>query len=72
MELLKEEIKRKMKKRQIKVETVENISAVFSFTEELTIFKRDGEITREDLEKLIENLESGFSNAKQTETNTNN
>ena len=72
MELLKEEIKRKMKKRHIKVETVENISAVFSFTEELTIFKRDGEVTREDLEKLIERLESGFSNAKQTENDTNN
>ncbi len=71
MDLLKEEIKRKMKKRHIKVETVENISAVFSFTEELTIFKRDGKVTKEDLEKLIESLESGFSNAK-TETNTDN
>lgn len=71
MDLLKEEIKRKMKKRHIKVEIVENISAVFSFTEELTIFKRDGKVTKEDLEKLIESLESGFSNAK-TETNTDN
>ncbi len=71
MDLLKEEIKRKMKKRHIKVEIVENISAVFSFTEELTIFKRGGKVTKEDLEKLIESLESGFSNAK-TETNTDN
>ncbi len=60
-----------MKKIHIKVEIVANISAVFSFTEELTIFKRDGKVTKEDLEKLIESLESGFSNAK-TETNTDN
>lgn len=64
MDLLKEEIKRKMKKKNIKIETVDNISAVFSFTEELSILKKDGEATKEDLEKIIESLENNFFNIK--------
>lgn len=53
-----------MKKKNIKIETVDNISAVFSFTEELSILKKDGEATKEDLEKIIESLENNFFNIK--------
>lgn len=57
MENLTNEIKNKMKKRNIKTETVGNLLAVFTFTEELIVRKKDNEkVTKEDLQKILKNL----------------
>lgn len=57
MENLTNEIKNKMRKRNIKTETVGNLLAVFTFTEELIVRKKDNEkVTKEDLQKILKNL----------------
>lgn len=57
MENLTNEIKNKMRKKKIKTETVGNLLAVFTFTEELIVKKKYNEkVTKEDLQKILKNL----------------